>query len=482
MNQRNWKPSILFTSFGLGLMISFQNCSRAKFSTNEGSPLSSVGADTGTSNTTGTTATTGTTGATNTQKCPSNQIQDLAGNCISSVAISSSCTLNGQLIGNNSTITAYQTSSVAAGSQCVYESRICRNGILSGSFSNLACQPLSREPANSGPSTSSPAAPSPSTQPTNTVPAVTCTFNGKQIKSGGEPVTAYLTSSGPTCQSEQRSCTSTGSLTGSYLYASCTPTAVPTSRPTCNSIEAGTVQRTFTQIIRTTKYDVAFNCKDQVTPTVEASYPTSIARYLRFMNTCGNRACMNKGFLSGRVVEINNDDVQLECRTDQVAPSVSNSCQQLVSSLPKPIEKIDLPDADIALACGLSSPPSTDDQLTDWVYTCGNRACVKRGFSAGRIIEYYNGISKLECTREEVLNRLDAGTLMNVVNASVQAVATACRDEANPAVADSYPTNGVGQKIRFYNTCGRRYCRDQKYDSGRVTEVSGQNVQLICVH
>lgn len=52
---------------------------------------------------------------------------------------SSSCSLNGQTITSGGSITAYQSSSVGYGSQCVSETRMCANGVLSGSFSFSAC-------------------------------------------------------------------------------------------------------------------------------------------------------------------------------------------------------------------------------------------------------------------------------------------------------------------------------------------------------
>ncbi len=49
------------------------------------------------------------------------------------------CVFNGQSIGHGRSVTAYQSSSVAPGSQCVSESRTCTNGILNGSYTNAAC-------------------------------------------------------------------------------------------------------------------------------------------------------------------------------------------------------------------------------------------------------------------------------------------------------------------------------------------------------
>ncbi len=59
----------------------------------------------------------------------------------SGTAPGASCSFNGQTIGDGQLTTAYQSSSVAYGSQCVSEQRTCINGTLSGdtSYSYPAC-------------------------------------------------------------------------------------------------------------------------------------------------------------------------------------------------------------------------------------------------------------------------------------------------------------------------------------------------------
>ncbi|TSC61300.1 MAG: hypothetical protein Athens041674_816 [Parcubacteria group bacterium Athens0416_74] len=51
----------------------------------------------------------------------------------------SPCSFNGQSIASGATVTAYQSSSVASGSQCVSQSRVCSNGVLSGTYTNASC-------------------------------------------------------------------------------------------------------------------------------------------------------------------------------------------------------------------------------------------------------------------------------------------------------------------------------------------------------
>ncbi|TSC86911.1 MAG: hypothetical protein G01um10148_16 [Parcubacteria group bacterium Gr01-1014_8] len=63
--------------------------------------------------------------------------------CSATVAVQTpgnqSCTFNGQTILHGGTVTAYQSSSVPAGGQCVSQTRTCNNGTLSGSYQYPSC-------------------------------------------------------------------------------------------------------------------------------------------------------------------------------------------------------------------------------------------------------------------------------------------------------------------------------------------------------
>lgn len=106
-----------------------------------------------------------------------------------------SCLFNGQTIVSGDTVVAYQNSAVPAGQSCQAETRLCKNGALSGSFNFGSC-------AVQNPSS--------------------CLFDGLTIPSSGS-VVAYLTSSvpaGQACQMQSRSCVN-GVLSGSYSFSSC---------------------------------------------------------------------------------------------------------------------------------------------------------------------------------------------------------------------------------------------------------------------
>ena len=106
-----------------------------------------------------------------------------------------SCTFGGKTVENFSSVTAYQSDTVAFGEQCVSETRSCNNGSLSGTYSYSSCSVSS---------------------------AASCSFNG-QVIGHGLSVTAYQSSSVPyggSCSSENRICTN-GTLTGFYDEPNC---------------------------------------------------------------------------------------------------------------------------------------------------------------------------------------------------------------------------------------------------------------------
>ena len=112
-----------------------------------------------------------------------------------SVSQASSCTLNGQTIDHNQSVTAYQASTVDFGSTCSSQSRTCNNGVLSGTYGFSSCS--ENDP-------------------------VSCTFNGLSVLHGGM-VTAYETDSvsyGGICNSEMRTC-SNGVLHGTFSNLIC---------------------------------------------------------------------------------------------------------------------------------------------------------------------------------------------------------------------------------------------------------------------
>jgi hypothetical protein len=119
------------------------------------------------------------------------------GSC--AVAAPKACLFNGQTVSSGSSVTAFNTSSVAFGQTCVSQSRLCTDGVLSGQYTYGSCAPDA---------------------------PVACLFNGQTVASG-TGITAYSTSTvafGQTCIAQTRNCIN-GTLSGSYTFGSCAPNA-----------------------------------------------------------------------------------------------------------------------------------------------------------------------------------------------------------------------------------------------------------------
>lgn len=58
-----------------------------------------------------------------------------------------SCSFNGQTIASGASVTAYQAASVPFGQSCISQSRVCTNGVLSGSYTFASCSVQAQQPA-----------------------------------------------------------------------------------------------------------------------------------------------------------------------------------------------------------------------------------------------------------------------------------------------------------------------------------------------
>ncbi|MEK7509777.1 MAG: peptidoglycan-binding protein, partial [Patescibacteria group bacterium] len=108
---------------------------------------------------------------------------------------SHACSFNNQSVAHGQSITAYRSSNVPLGQQCVSENRTCTNGTLSGSYQYASC---------------------------TVAGAASCIFNGQTIAHNAS-ITAHQSPSVPSgqqCSSQTRTCTN-GALSGSYTQTSC---------------------------------------------------------------------------------------------------------------------------------------------------------------------------------------------------------------------------------------------------------------------
>jgi hypothetical protein len=158
--------------------------------------------------------------------------------------VEGSCQFNGQQYLEGESVEAFQNSSVPSGSECLSQYRVCRGGVMTGSFNYMRCQ-------------------------SNV--AKDCLFNGQNVMHG-QAVQAYQNSTvayGSNCIVETRLCQD-GELSGSYNFGSC---------------KVGVVA------------DCKFNGKDVAHNSTVVGYFSSAVPYGSFCKG-ENRLCAN-GALSG---------------------------------------------------------------------------------------------------------------------------------------------------------------------------------------
>ena len=121
----------------------------------------------------------------------------LSGSYTNSSCSVAACACNlpwGGTLTNGGSVTAYASGSVACGSSCTSQTRTCSNGTLSGSYTNSSC---------------------------SVAACASCTLPWGTTVVHGSSITAYLSNSAATCTSQTRTCNN-GTLSGSYIYQTCT--------------------------------------------------------------------------------------------------------------------------------------------------------------------------------------------------------------------------------------------------------------------
>lgn len=227
---------------------------------------------------------------------------------------------------------------------------------------------------------------------------------------------------------------------------------------------------------------IATNCIDAATPTLNENMPVGVFKTLRFKNTCGNRECTKLGYASGRVIEINNDNAILECRHDAVPPAVSNPCEHLFSGPAAPVISMSVLQRVVQEECIDTANPTVESNNPErsegaqarFFLVCGSRSCVKRGYHDGRVVESYGGEVSLQCFN-------DIAETFKEIPSNVTEIAQNCIDAAVPTLAQNLPSAGAAAAERFMMTCGNRYCSKLGYQAGEVKEINGSQVKLRCV-
>ena len=118
--------------------------------------------------------------------------------------------------------------------------------------------------------------------------------------------------------------------------------------------------------------------------------------------------------------------------------------------------------------------------------TCGNRYCQEKlGFESGRVIEIgASGVATVECihstppkTGNSCEGVVSASPLVQSVPTSVTEVARECVDAAVPNMNDSFPNVNT---MRFVDTCGKRFCQNHNFRTGRVVEYFNDAATVEC--
>jgi|GEM_PF-3063623 len=389
------------------------------------------------------------------------------------------CLFNGQTIAHGATIKAFQNSSVAFGGSCVSEDRKCLNGELSGSYAYASCD------------VGQPAA---------------CLFNGKTV-AHGDTVVGFQTSSvefGKTCASEARRCNN-GSLSGSYTFASCSvgapksclfndrtiahgesvmaylassveygKTCSGQSRMCNNGELSGTYQ--FAACSVGAPKSCLFNGATVAHGQSVKAYKASSAAVCE----SENRLCTN-GVLGGSYLF---KTCEVPCTVEEKTKYL-NSMIQIYSGIKN---------EDIATNCIDSANPTLAMNMPkdSWSTlrfknTCGNRYCVnKKGMNSGRVIDMANGVSQLECRYEKtpvtytgscVKEIEKTATPLTILSDTMTNVLNIC-NPSNPAVATPMATES--SSILYFYTCGYRYCVSKGYADGRMVELDGKSTMAHC--
>ena len=121
----------------------------------------------------------------------------LSGSYTNSSCSVAACACNlpwGGTLTHGGSVTAYASGSVPCGSSCTSQTRTCSNGTLSGSYTNSSC---------------------------SVAACASCTSPWGTTVVHGSSITAYLSNSAATCTSQTRTCNN-GTLSGSYIYQTCT--------------------------------------------------------------------------------------------------------------------------------------------------------------------------------------------------------------------------------------------------------------------
>jgi hypothetical protein len=133
--------------------------------------------------------------------------------------------------------------------------------------------------------------------------------------------------------------------------------------------------------------------------------------------------------------------------------------------------------------CGCNTPGAQTDAIGQCSCPIGQNIIGNSCGTCPTNFEYNSSTRTCDpkCTQSEVL--LATKSYFLTTNSNETEVANQCIDSANPNLSANLPTTDSA-KIRFFNTCGNRYCAKslsaQGYTEGRIVESYGGAVTLEC--
>jgi hypothetical protein len=339
-----------------------------------------------------------------------------------------SCVYGTNTIPDGVGFTAYPTSTVGVGMKCIPEVRKCSNGVLSGSATYSKCDVNAPH---------------------------SCLFNNETVASG---MTKYAFQSsavpyGQVCQSKTIKCYD-GVWSDDYKFPSCTPGAPATCNFHGQIVAHGQSVPAFASSsvpfgsscvsqLRTCMNGVLTGTNDAPSCVVQPATPPSPCKFGSDTIASGDYA---KAYRQASVPYGSTCIVESRQCVNGVLgePSAATNVSCVVLPAPPPAP--------------LPTPPPTPSPIPTPTPT----------------------VPPVTCNQDEII--LAKKSYVETITVEESKVISNCIDSANLTYQSNDPSQSDWNFIRFFNTCGNRYCGtlDSNYIDGRVTERNNGQVILEC--
>ncbi|MBC7464581.1 MAG: hypothetical protein H7256_01190 [Bdellovibrio sp.] len=367
------------------------------------------------------------------------------------------CSFGGKKYMTGNSVMAYQNSSVAVGSKCMSEVRTClANGNFSGTFSFDSC---------------------------SAGVASSCLFNGATIPHGGS-VKAYPSSSvatGQSCIAETRVCNN-GTLSGSSTYATCN-----VNMPKACLFNGQTVSNGMNIVTyQSSSVPYGQNCISETRKCTDGNWSGSYA-----FPSCSVGAPVSCNF-NGQILAHNQIITMYQAASVSFGQSCASQVRTCSNGMMSGTYTASTCSVQAAASCSFNGQSISSGQSVT-AYTAASvptgNACLSEtrictnGTLSGSAMNSscYVKTAVPVCTQLEVL--LATKSYIETFTAPESDVVSNCVDGVNPTYQSNDPNGSDWNLIRFFNTCGNRYCTSRPgkgYVEGRVTERSYGVVTLEC--